>query len=201
MKKFFMPVEHLRRIRSVNQQAKSSNLGSIKYLPYSLYTLISTIPMPWEENLRVEVLYHVNGSLCFINSKRKMSKEEFMQKWHKIEKQKGGRCMKYPIFEDDEEIFEYKRFSSQKESIYKDEIVDDNPIPDVYSSYLNLSKKKILNFTTFERRKNQKLFLYHEIPIKTVNEGGKVNIDKVNPNLTKHKQPHLLISIIPHFPF
>ncbi|EOB11309.1 PRE-mRNA splicing factor PRP8, partial [Nosema bombycis CQ1] len=187
MKKFFMPVEHLRRIRSVNQQAKSSNLGSIKYLPYSLYTLISTIPMPWEENLRVEVLYHVNGSLCFINSKRKMSKEEFMQKWHKIENQKGGRCMKYPIFEDDEEIFEYKRFNSQKDNCCKEssDKEDDNLVPDVYSFYLNLSKKKMLNFTTFERRKNKKPRLYHEININRVKEQGNPNPNKI-PNLSKH---------------
>jgi pre-mRNA-processing factor 8 len=186
-----MPVEHLRSLSN----KKYSTLGCFKYLPLSLHTLLRTMPMPWEDKKTLKILYHINGNLCFVLSKHKISEYEYKDEWEKINREvkefkinnPNYRTLGYPIFDDEEEIFEYSKL---KESPI-DSFVEDCKINVVrrkdYLIYLDIDSTK-------KRKKAKKsnlydISLYNKIPTNlNLNHIKRNNLKRESK--IKNKKPH-----------
>lgn len=115
-----MPPEHLRNIirqvgdvsnpRYSSEKDKRSYLGALKFLPHSVLKLMESMPMPWENEKQVKVLYHVNGCLTLVNEVPRVIEPVFYAQWATMwtvmRKEKSDRRlfkrMRFPPFDDEE---------------------------------------------------------------------------------------------------
>lgn len=113
-----MPPEHLRKIindhgdmssRKFNQD-KRSYLGSLKYMPHAVLKLLENMPQPWEETKDVKVLYHITGSITFVNEIPRVIEPVYRAQWSAMwiamRREKRDRRhfkrMRFPPFDDEE---------------------------------------------------------------------------------------------------
>jgi pre-mRNA-processing factor 8 len=54
------------------RQDKRVYLGALKYIPHAIYKLLENMPMPWEQERTVKVLYHITGAITFVNETPKV---------------------------------------------------------------------------------------------------------------------------------
>ena len=40
---------------------------ALKYMPHAMLKLLENLPMPWEQIRDVQVLYHITGTITFVN--------------------------------------------------------------------------------------------------------------------------------------
>ncbi|KAK2050873.1 PROCN domain-containing protein [Colletotrichum somersetense] len=113
-----MPPEHLRKIvkdiGDVSQKKytsdKRSYLGALKFMPHAVMKLLENMPMPWESDRKVKVLYHVNGCLTLVNEIPRVIEPVFFAQWAMMwtfmRKEKADRRlfkrMRFPPFDDEE---------------------------------------------------------------------------------------------------
>ncbi|WYZ40020.1 hypothetical protein EsH8_IV_000361 [Colletotrichum jinshuiense] len=113
-----MPPEHLRKIvkdiGDVSQKKytsdKRSYLGALKFMPHAVMKLLENMPMPWESDRKVKVLYHVNGCLTLVNEIPRVVEPVFFAQWAMMwtfmRKEKADRRlfkrMRFPPFDDEE---------------------------------------------------------------------------------------------------
>ena len=53
----------------------------MKYLPHAIYKLFESMPNPWENNKKVNVVYHITGALSIINETPKMNEIIYRTLW------------------------------------------------------------------------------------------------------------------------
>lgn len=63
------------------QKEKWISLGAMKYLPHAIYKLFESMPNPWENNKKVNVVYHITGALSIINETPKMNEIIYRTLW------------------------------------------------------------------------------------------------------------------------
>ncbi|KAF2138245.1 uncharacterized protein K452DRAFT_290830 [Aplosporella prunicola CBS 121167] len=113
-----MPPEHLRKIvkdiGDVSQKKFSSDkrsyLGALKFMPHAVLKLLENMPMPWESQRDVKVLYHVNGCLTLVNEIPRVIEPVFHAQWATMwvcmRREKSDRRhfkrMRFPPFDDEE---------------------------------------------------------------------------------------------------
>ncbi|KAI9928868.1 hypothetical protein ASPWEDRAFT_36682 [Aspergillus wentii DTO 134E9] len=113
-----MPPEHLRKIirdiGDVSQKKftneKRSYLGALKFMPHAVLKLLENMPMPWESDKEVKVLYHVNGCLTMVNETPRVIEPVFHAQWATMwvcmRREKSDRRhfkrMRFPPFDDEE---------------------------------------------------------------------------------------------------
>lgn len=113
-----MPPEHLRKvvkdIGDVSQKKfstdKRSYLGALKFMPHAVMKLLENMPMPWESQREVKVLYHVNGCLTLVNEIPRVIEPVFHAQWAtmwvSMRREKCDRRhfkrMRFPPFDDEE---------------------------------------------------------------------------------------------------
>ncbi|GKT46755.1 pre-mRNA-processing-splicing factor 8 [Colletotrichum spaethianum] len=113
-----MPPEHLRKIvkdiGDVSQKKytsdKRSYLGALKFMPHAVMKLLENMPMPWESDRKVKVLYHVNGCLTLVNEIPRVIEPVYFAQWAMMwtfmRKEKADRRlfkrMRFPPFDDEE---------------------------------------------------------------------------------------------------
>ncbi|EGX48544.1 pre-mRNA-splicing factor 8, variant 2 [Orbilia oligospora] len=118
-----MPPEHLRKIvkdiGDVSQKKFSADkrayLGSLKYMPHAVLKLLENMPMPWESQRDVRVLYHVNGCLTLVNEVPRVIPPVFEAQWATMwtvmRREKADRRhfkrMRFPVFDDEEPPLSY----------------------------------------------------------------------------------------------
>ncbi|KAJ6264576.1 hypothetical protein Dda_0723 [Drechslerella dactyloides] len=118
-----MPPEHLRKIvkdiGDVSQKKFSADkrayLGSLKYMPHAVLKLLENMPMPWESQREVRVLYHVNGCLTLVNEVPRVIPPVFEAQWATMwtvmRREKADRRhfkrMRFPVFDDEEPPLSY----------------------------------------------------------------------------------------------
>mmetsp|Transcript_19339 Transcript_19339/g.27230 ORF Transcript_19339/g.27230 Transcript_19339/m.27230 type:complete len:2264 (-) Transcript_19339:163-6954(-) len=115
--------EHLRKIIKNTDGFKSLDatidkriyIAALKYLPHSIFKIIETLPMPWDQIQYNDVLYHSSGAISFVNANPKTILQVFLAKWGntwiKMRKEKKDRKnfkrMRLPSFDDDEKPIDY----------------------------------------------------------------------------------------------
>ncbi len=77
-----MPKEHLLKI--VNYRC--DDIHSLRSLPKSISSAIKSIPMPWQPNKQVEVVYNKRTTEVFIKDKYKITEKEFKERFSAIER-------------------------------------------------------------------------------------------------------------------
>ncbi|KAF2857228.1 PROCN-domain-containing protein [Piedraia hortae CBS 480.64] len=113
-----LPAEHLRKIikdiGDVSQKKysndKRSYLGALKYMPHAVLKLLENMPMPWESQRTVRVLYHVGGYLTLVNEVPRVIEPVFFAQWATMwvvmRNEKSNRRlfkrMRFPPFDNDE---------------------------------------------------------------------------------------------------
>lgn len=113
-----MPPEHLRKIvkdiGDVSQKKFSSDkrsyLGALKFMPHAVLKLLENMPMPWESNREIKVLYHVNGCLTLVNETPRVIEPVYHAQWATMwvamRREKSDRRhfkrMRFPPFDDEE---------------------------------------------------------------------------------------------------
>ena len=113
-----MPPEHLRKIvrdiGDISQKKftneKRSYLGALKFMPHAVLKLLENMPMPWESDKEVKVLYHVNGCLTLVNEVPRVIEPVFHAQWATMwvcmRREKSDRRhfkrMRFPPFDDEE---------------------------------------------------------------------------------------------------
>ncbi|PIA30998.1 hypothetical protein AQUCO_05300078v1 [Aquilegia coerulea] len=118
-----MPPEHIRKIMKDHGDLSSRrygkdkriHLGALKYVPHAVYKLIENMPMPWEQVRDVKVLYHVTGSITFVNEIPWVVEPIYMAQWGTMwimmRREKRDRRhfkrMRFPPFDDEEPILDY----------------------------------------------------------------------------------------------
>ena len=53
----------------------------MKYLPHAIYKFFESMPNPWENNKKVNVVYHITGALSIINETPKMNEIIYRTLW------------------------------------------------------------------------------------------------------------------------
>lgn len=119
-----MPPEVLRRI--VKEHGDMSNrryrnhntvyLGALKYVPHAVMKLLENMPMPWEQERKVNVLYHVTGAITFVNEIPWVVEPHYIAQWSTMwvlmrrEKRdrKHFRRMRFPPMDDEEPPLDYE---------------------------------------------------------------------------------------------
>ncbi|KAL7751467.1 Pre-mRNA-processing-splicing factor 8 [Sorochytrium milnesiophthora] len=118
-----MPPEHLRKIMKDHGDMSSRKfrndkriyLGSLKYMPHAVLKLLENMPMPWEQVREVPVLYHVTGSITFVNEVPRVIEPVFIAQWATMwltmRREKRDRHhfkrMRFPPFDDEEPPLDY----------------------------------------------------------------------------------------------
>ncbi|KIW09573.1 pre-mRNA-processing-splicing factor 8, variant [Verruconis gallopava] len=118
-----MPPEHLRKIvrdiGDVSQKKfnsdKRSYLGALKFMPHAVLKLLENMPMPWESERQVKVLYHINGCLTLVNEIPRVIEPIFYAQWATMwvcmRREKSDRRhfkrMRFPPFDDEEPPLSY----------------------------------------------------------------------------------------------
>ncbi|KAF2002138.1 pre-mRNA processing splicing factor 8 [Amniculicola lignicola CBS 123094] len=118
-----MPESHLRKsfrdIGDVSQKKftadKRSYLGALKFMPHAVLKLLENMPMPWENQRKVKVLYHTNGCLTLVNETPRVIEPVFHAQWSSMwiamRKEKADRRhfkrMRFPPFDDEEPPLDY----------------------------------------------------------------------------------------------
>jgi pre-mRNA-processing factor 8 len=118
-----MPPEHLRKIvrdiGDVSQKKfnsdKRSYLGALKFMPHAVLKLLENMPMPWESERQVKVLYHINGCLTLVNEVPRVVEPIFHAQWATMwvcmRREKSDRRhfkrMRFPPFDDEEPPLSY----------------------------------------------------------------------------------------------
>ena len=52
---------------SLNRSRDNVLTVALKYMPHAMLKLLENLPMPWEQIRDVQVLYHITGTITFIN--------------------------------------------------------------------------------------------------------------------------------------
>jgi len=90
-------------------------LGALKYVPHSVFKLLENMPMPWENERSVSILYHVTGAISFVNEVPKVIEPVYIANWGSVwtmmrrEKRdrKHFKRMRFPPFDDEEPPLDY----------------------------------------------------------------------------------------------
>lgn len=118
-----LPPEHVRKIVKDHgdmthkkfQNDKRIYLGALKYVPHAVLKLLENMPMPWESQRDVQVLYHVTGAITFVNEVPKVIEPVFLAQWGTMwimmRREKRDRRhfkrMRFPPFDDEEPPLDY----------------------------------------------------------------------------------------------
>jgi len=118
-----LPPEHLRKILGNHGDMSSKRyasdkriyLGALKYVPHSVFKLLENMPMPWENERSVSILYHVTGAISFVNEVPKVIEPVYIANWGSVwtmmrrEKRdrKHFKRMRFPPFDDEEPPLDY----------------------------------------------------------------------------------------------
>jgi pre-mRNA-processing factor 8 len=118
-----LPPEHIRKILQDHgdmtakryQQDKRIYLGALKYAPHSVFKLLENMPMPWETDRVVPVLYHITGAISFVNQVPKVIEPVYIAQWGAawtmMRREKRDRRhfkrMRFPPFDDEEPPLDY----------------------------------------------------------------------------------------------
>jgi pre-mRNA-processing factor 8 len=118
-----LPPEHIRKILQDHgdmtakryQQDKRIYLGALKYAPHSVFKLLENMPMPWETDRTVPVLYHITGAISFVNQVPKVIEPVYIAQWgaawtmmrREKRDRKHFKRMRFPPFDDEEPPLDY----------------------------------------------------------------------------------------------
>ncbi len=118
-----LPPEHIRKILQDHgdmtakryQQDKRIYLGALKYAPHSVFKLLENMPMPWETDRVVPVLYHITGAISFVNQVPKVIEPVYTAQWgaawtmmrREKRDRKHFKRMRFPPFDDEEPPLDY----------------------------------------------------------------------------------------------
>jgi pre-mRNA-processing factor 8 len=118
-----MPPEHLRKIirdhgdmtNKKFRHDKRVYLGALKYMPHAVLKLMENMPMPWEQQREVNVLYHITGAITFVNEVPLVIEPLFAAQWGSMwimmRREKRDRRhfkrMRFPPFDDEEPPLDY----------------------------------------------------------------------------------------------
>lgn len=94
---------------------KRSMIGALKYMPHAIYKLMENMPNPWESYRDVNVIYHTNGVITFINETPRVIepvyKAQWSSTWSSMRREKRDRKhfkrVNLPVFDDDEPFVNY----------------------------------------------------------------------------------------------
>lgn len=97
------------------QQDKRIYLGALKYAPHSVFKLLENMPMPWETDRIVPVLYHITGAISFVNQVPKVIEPVYVAQWgaawtmmrREKRDRKHFKRMRFPPFDDEEPPLDY----------------------------------------------------------------------------------------------
>ena len=123
VQKDLLPPEHIRKILQDHgdmtakryQQDKRIYLGALKYAPHSVFKLLENMPMPWETDRTVPVLYHITGAISFVNQVPKVIEPVYIAQWgaawtmmrREKRDRKHFKRMRFPPFDDEEPPLDY----------------------------------------------------------------------------------------------
>ena len=118
-----MPPEHIRKIIKDHGDLSHKKftkdrrlyLGALKYLPHALMKLLENMPMPWEQEKKVNVLYHIAGAITFVTDTPRVIEPVFQSQWGAMwvamRREKRDRRhfkrMRFPPFDDEEPPLDY----------------------------------------------------------------------------------------------
>ena len=189
-----LPPEHLRKLMKdigdfsihhtySKKVDKRIYLGALKYIPFAIYKLLENIPMPWQDEKPVKVLYHITGAITFVNEIPRVIEPIYLAQWAtmftmiKKEKQdrKHFKRIHYPIYDDDEPIINYIDTIQQYEDLEENELCqaiqlpfdnDDDDESKVISSWFYqhkplINQLKFINGSSYKKwRLNIKIMSY-----------------------------------------
>jgi pre-mRNA-processing factor 8 len=118
-----LPAEHLRKIirdhGDMSSKKFSSDrrvyLGALKYVPHAVFKLLENMPMPWEQEREVKVLYHVTGAISFVSEVPRVIEPVYTAQWgatwivmrREKRDRKHFKRMRFPPFDDEEPPLDY----------------------------------------------------------------------------------------------
>ena len=97
------------------RQDKRVYLGALKYVPHAIFKLLENMPMPWEQERTVKILYHITGAITFVNETPKVIEPVYTAQWGTMwimmRREKRDRRhfkrMRFPPFDDEEPPLDY----------------------------------------------------------------------------------------------
>jgi pre-mRNA-processing factor 8 len=118
-----LPPEHIRKILQDHGDMSSKRyasdkriyLGALKYAPHSVFKLLENMPMPWETDRTVPILYHITGAISFVNQVPKVIEPIYIAQWgaawtmmrREKRDRKHFKRMRFPPFDDEEPPLDY----------------------------------------------------------------------------------------------
>ncbi|KAI4290939.1 pre-mRNA-processing factor 8 [Pancytospora philotis] len=66
-------------------------LGPLRLVPHTLFYALSSIPMPWQAEKYVDVVYHCDGSISFVVDRYKISERAYRKRWSYVKDTARGR--------------------------------------------------------------------------------------------------------------
>eukprot|EP00760_Papus_ankaliazontas_P008488 PhM_4_TR13843/c0_g1_i1/m.79014/K12856/PRPF8, PRP8; pre-mRNA-processing factor 8 len=129
-----MPPEYLRKIVRDHgdmtskrfKTERSTVAGALRYTPHAIAKLLENMPMPWEAEREVNVLFHVTGALTLISDTPKVVEPVYYAQWGtmwlRMRREKCDRAhfrrVAMPVFSEDEPPIDYA------------DVLLDMPVPD-----------------------------------------------------------------------
>lgn len=120
-----MPAAHVRRILQERgdmsakkfSSEKRKFLGALKYLPHAVLKLLENMPMPWESEKHVQILYHETGAITFVNEIPRVIEPVYIAQWASMwdmqwrEKRdrRNFKRMRFPPFDDEEPPLDWQQ--------------------------------------------------------------------------------------------
>ena len=177
--RIMMPPQHLRKIMTEhgdmsNRRYKNDKrvyLGALKYMPHAIIKLLDNIPMPWQAEHTVNVLYHITGAITFVDEIRRVIEPVYIAQWSScwlmMRREKRDRHhfkrIRIPAFDDDEPPISYTdnildqslpdtimlELDENEDSAIYEWFYDDKPLID--TSHTNGTSYRTWNLTIDQR--------------------------------------------------
>jgi pre-mRNA-processing factor 8 len=166
-----MPPSHVRKIvrdhgdMSTRKFRKDKRvyLGALKYLPHAVLKLLENVPMPWEDEREVHVLYHITGAISFVDEipwvVEPVYHAQWASMWIMMRREKRDRKhfkrMRFPPFDDEEPPLDYGENIMGGECLEPIQMdldeEEDEPIIDWFYDHRPLLDTPYVNGDTYRR--------------------------------------------------
>lgn len=166
-----LPPEHLRQIVKEHGDMSSRKfrydqrayLGALKYVPHAVFKLLENMPMPWEEERVVRVLYHITSAISFVNETPRVIEPVFVAQWGTMwimmrrEKRdrKHFKRMRFPPFDDEEPPIDYQEniMDVEPQEAIRIELdpEDDSPVVKWFYDHKPLRWTKMVNGPSYKQ--------------------------------------------------
>ncbi|KAG6377655.1 hypothetical protein JVT61DRAFT_14418 [Boletus reticuloceps] len=124
-----LPPKHVRKFIKdhgdmSNRNNKCVHLGALRHVPHAVMKPLENTPYPWEQVCKVPILYHITGTITFVNEMPCIIEPVYHVQWSTMWLAIHFKHMHFPPFDDEEPPLSYEAIQFELDPDEDSAIVD-----------------------------------------------------------------------------